>query len=687
MKNSHRSFVALALLLALSLATLLGQGSSLAQTTGQAGHGFDRANLDTNTAACTDFYQYANGGWLAANPIPPAYSSWGVAHVLNEKTRDQLRAILEAAAKNTKAKKGSSEQKVGDYYGTCMDEAKIEAEGLKPLAAEFARIAKIKNQKALQDEIAHLHSIGINALFASGSTQDFKNSAEVTAGVFQGGLGLPDRDYYTKTDERSKSTRDAYLKHVAKMFELMGDDPARAAGASQTVLALETKLAGASLTRVELRDPEKLYHRVTMAQMKDVASGFDWPAYFQKIGLKQKTDVNVATPNFFKAMEQWLTGTPLSDWQTYLRWQVINANAAALSAKFVDQDFNFKGKVLQGQQENLPRWKRCVSGTDRVLGEALGEVYVKTAFPPAAKVRALTMVRNLEEALKSDIAALSWMSAATRQQATVKLEAFLNKIGYPDKWRDYSSLQVDRGSYVVNRTRANAYENQRDLDKIGKPVDRMEWGMSPPTLNAYYNPQINEIVFPAGILQPPYFDAAADDAFNYGGIGSVIGHEMTHGFDDQGRQFDATGNLANWWTEDDLKSFKERAQCVIDQFSGFEVEKGLNMNGKLVVGESIADLGGLVIAFAAFQKSQEGKPRVIVDGFTPEQRFFLGYARGWATNMRPELARLIANTDPHPLGKFRVNGPLSNMPQFAGAFQCKAGDAMVRSEKDRCQIW
>jgi len=677
MKNRKKAFVAFALLLAMSVATTLGQN----------GHGFDLASLDKNTPACTDFYQHANGGWLAANPIPAAYSSWGVANVLNEKTRDQLREILEAAAKNTKAPKGSSEQKVGDYYATCMDEAKIEADDLKPLEPEFARIAKISNQKTLQDELAHLHSIGINALFSSGSIQDFKNSAEVIAVLFQGGLGLPDRDYYVKTDDKSKSVRDEYLKHVAKMFELLGDDPAKAAGAARTVMALETKLAEASLTRVELRDPEKLYHRLTMAQMKDVATGFDWPSYFQNISLKQKTDVNVATPNFFKGMAQWLNEVPMTDWQTYLRWHVINANAAALSSKFVNEDFNFNGTVLQGRKENLPRWKRCVSGTDRVLGEALGEVYVKKAFPPAAKARAVEMVRNLEAALKSDISTLSWMSEPTRKQATLKLDAFLNKIGYPDKWRDYSSLEVDRSSYVGNRMRANAYENKRDLDKIGKPVDRMEWGMSPPTLNAYYNPQINEIVFPAGILQPPFFDAAADDAFNYGGIGSVIGHEMTHGFDDQGRQFDATGNLANWWSEADLKAFKERAQCVIDQFSSFEVEKGLNMNGQLVVGESIADLGGLVIAYAAFQKSQEGKPRLIIDGYTPEQRFFLGYARGWATNMRPELARLIANTDPHPLNKFRVNGPLSNMPQFAEAFQCKASDAMVRAEKDRCQIW
>jgi putative endopeptidase len=679
MKN-WKFLTALTLLLALGVATIFGQA-------GQSGHGYDLASLDKNTPACTDFYQYANGGWLAANPIPPAYPAWGVANILNEKTRDLLHEILEAAAKNTNAPKGSAEQKVGDYYATCMDEAKIEAEGLKPLEPEFARIAKINDQKSLQEYVAHLHTLGINVIFNSGSTQDFKNSAEVTEGVTQAGLGLPDRDYYTKTDDRSKMIRDEYVKHVARTFELMGDDGTKAADEAQKILALETKMAEVSLTRVELRDPEKLYHRMTMVQMKDVAPGFDWPTYFKNIGLNRTADVNVATPKFFDAMGKWLTDTSMADWQTYLRWHLINSSSGALSSKFVDESFNFNGKILQGSKENLPRWKRCVSGTDRVLGEALGEVYVKKAFPAAAKDRALAMVRNLEAALKDDINTLSWMSPETRKQAITKLDAFLNKIGYPDQFRDYSMLKVDRGPYVLNRARASQFENWRDLEKVGRPVDRMEWLMSPPTLNAYYNPQINEIVFPAGILQPPFFDAEADDAFNYGGIGSVIGHEMTHGFDDQGAQFDATGNLKNWWSEADLKSFKEKAECIVNQFNGFEVEKGLNMNGKLVAGESIADLGGLVVAYAAFQKSQQGKPRQTIDGFTPEQRFFLGYARGWAANLRPELQRLIATTDPHPLNKFRVNGPLSNMPQFAAAFQCKVGEPMVRPEKDRCQIW
>jgi putative endopeptidase len=683
--SQKKTLVVLALVLALGGAAVFSQRSTLAQS-GQTSHGFDRSSIDTTAAACTDFYQYANGGWLAANPIPAAYSSWGVANVLNEKNRDVLHDILEDAAKKS-GPRSPNEQKVGDYYASCMDEQKIEAEDLKPLQKELDSIAKINDQKALQSEIAQLHSVGVNVLFNSGSNQDFKNSTEVTIGIFQGGLGLPDRDYYTKTDEKSKTIRDEYLKHVAKMFELMGDAGTVAASEAQSIMDLETKLAAASKTRVELRDPEKLYHRMSLAKVSDLAPDFDWAAYFKSIGVTQNADVNVATPDFFKVMDQELTTTPLPVWQTYLRWHLINNAASSLSAKFVDEDFHFKGTVLSGTKENLPRWKRCVAGTDRALGEALGEVYVQKAFPPAAKARALEMVRNLESTLKSDLGTLSWMGDATRKQAIVKLEAFLNKIGYPDKWRDYSSLAIERNSYVGNRLRVGQFNERRDLAKIGKPVDKMEWGMSPPTVNAYYNPQINEIVFPAGILQPPFFDADADDAFNYGGMGSVIGHEMTHGFDDQGRQFDSTGNLANWWSDADLKAFKERAKCVIDQFSSFEVEKGINENGNLVVGESIADLGGLVIAYTAYEKSLEGKPRKVIDGFSPEQRFFMGYARGWATTTRPEFARMLVNIDPHPLAKFRVNGPLSNMPQFAAAFQCKQGDTMVRTDKDRCQIW
>jgi putative endopeptidase len=655
---------------------------------GQTMHAIELSNLDRSVSPCQDFYQFATGGWLAKNPIPAAYPTWGVDSVLNDQNQDSLREILDAAARNTSAPKGSSEQKVGDFYSACMAEEKIEAEGTNALGAELANIEKIKDRRALQNELATLHATGINALFQVGSKQDARNSAEVIVEIWQGGLGLPEGEYYFKTDDKSKQIRDEYVKHVARMFELMGDDAARAKSEAQTVMNFETRLAEAWMPRVERRNPEKVYNRKTLSQLKTFTPNFDWANYLRHLGLKQKTDINVGQPKFFERVNEQFKAASLADWKTYLRWRLIDNAAPGLNAKFVEEDFNFKGRVLTGTTELLPRWKRCVAATDNAMGEALGEVYVKKAFPPEAKRRALLMVQNLIAALKSDITTLDWMSDATRQQAIAKLESFIRKIGYPDKWRDYSALDISRNSHVKNVMRANGFEVGRDLRKVGKPVDKMEWGMTPPTVNSYYNPAINEIVFPAGIMQPPFFSASYDDAVNYGAMGSVIGHEMTHGFDDQGRQYDASGNLKNWWTDDDLKKFKERAECVIKQFDEFEVEKGLHQNGKLVVGESIADLGGLVIAYAAFQKSMEGKPRPPeIEGFTPEQRFFLGYAYSWATNVRPEFARLMVETNPHPLPKFRVNGPVSNLPAFAQAFQCKAGDAMMREEKDRCRIW
>jgi putative endopeptidase len=671
-----RLFVVGTLLLTITVASLFAQST----------HKLDPSTFDQSAAACTDFYQYVNGGWMKANPIPPAFPSWSLGNILNERNRDLLHDILEAAAKNTAAKKGSNEQKIGDYYASCMDESKIEADGIKALAPEFDRIAKIKDQKSLQAAITHLHFTGINALFVDGSTQDFKNSSETIVGVFQGGLGLPDRDYYLKTDDKSKTIREQYLKHVAKMFELMGDEPAKAEAAATMIMALETKLAEASLTRVEQRNPEKLYHRMSIAQLSELAPNFDWPSFFTGIGVRQKADVNVGSPEFFKVMNQQLSTVPIAEWQTYLRWHLVNNTATSLSNAFVDEDFNFNRKILQGATENLPRWKRCVAATNNALGEAVGQVYVQKAFPPSAKARVLDMIKNLKAALRSDISTLSWMGENTRKQALIKLDAIVDKIGYPDKWIDYSTMNVDRSTFVVNRLHATEFAERRDLAKIGKPVDRLEWIIPPQIVNAGYNPQNNEIIFPAGILQSPFFDPTADDAVNYGGMGAIIGHELTHGFDDAGRQFDAKGNLADWWTPEDRKAFEERAQCIIDQFNGYEVEKGLNQKGELVVGESIADLGGLTIAYAALQKSMEGKPRPKnIDGFTPEQRFFLAYAHNWATNIRPEFARFLTNQDPHPLARFRANGPLSNMPEFAEAFQCKAGSPMVRPK--RCQIW
>ena len=652
-------------------------------------HGFDFSDLDTSVNACVDFDAYANGGWKKKHEIPAAYPSWGSFNILAENNRDVLHEILEETAKDASAAApGSNEQKVGDFYATCMDTSAIDAAGIKPLQPELDRIAAIHDRASLQDEFVHLQSIGVRAPFLVDSTQDFKDATKVTGEIDQRGLGLPDRDYYTKDDAKSKDTRAKYEAHVQKMFELMGDSADVAASESQTVMEMETALAKASMTRVERREPANVYHLMTVDQVKTLAPNLDWAGYLKAVGLDGKGDINVTSPDFFKELNRLLDDSSVEDWKVYLRWHLINATASSLSQPFVDEDFEFKGKTLQGTKENLERWKRCVRYTDGALGEAVGQVYVKKAFTAETKAHALEMVHNLEAALKDDLTTLPWMSEATRKQAIGKLEAIANKIGYPDKWRDYSKLKVDDGPYVLNVLRAHTFEFDRDLAKVGKPVDRTEWHMSPPTVNAYYNPQLNEIVFPAGILQPPFYDPKADDAYNYGAMGAVIGHEMTHGFDDQGAQFDKDGNFKNWWTPDDKKNFEARTGCVTRQFDGFEVEKGLHENGKLVTGESVADLGGLTVALAAYEKSLKGKPRPpVIEGFTPEQRFFLGYAHVWATNMRPEYMRLLTNLDPHPLPHFRVNGPLSNMPAFAKAFKCKPGQPMVRPEKDRCQIW
>ncbi|MDQ1636882.1 MAG: putative endopeptidase [Pyrinomonadaceae bacterium] len=649
--------------------------------------GFDVGNMDTSVSACANFFQYANGGWIAKNQIPAAFSRWGRFEVLDEQNIAVLHGILDGLLAKKSLKAGTNEQKIADYYRSCMDEPGIEGQGVTPLQPEFDRIAAINDVAGLQAEIARFHAYRIPAVFGFGGAQDFKNSQAVIAQAVQGGLGLPDRDYYTKDDQKSRQTREEYQKHVARMFELLGDPADRSTAESQTVLAIETKLAENSTTRVQRRDPEANYHPMNRTELSALTPHFDWRNYFDGVGLPTIDKINVGQPDFFKAADKLLTSISLDDWKSYLRWHLLNSTAGTLSAKFVEEDFNFSGKYLQGTKEMQPRWRRCIVSTDRSLGEALGQLYIQKTFTPAARLRAQEMVKNLVEALRSDLTTLNWMSDDTRKKAISKLDAFIRKIGYPDKWRSYEALQVSPGPFYNNTISARQFEVKRNLGKIGKPVDKTEWGMSPPTVNAYYNPSINEIVFPAGILQPPFYDPKADDAFNYGGIGVVIGHEMTHGFDDTGARFDANGNLAMWWTPDDFKKFKERTDCVVKQFDGYEVEPGLNQNGKLVVGESVADLGGLAVAYAAYQKSLNGKPGRVIAGFTPEQRFFLGYAQIWAQNIRPEAARLRVATDPHPLGRFRVNGPLSNMELFATAFQCKAGDQMVRPADKRCQIW
>src|SRR5579862_9093676 len=664
-----------------------GQEAGAAKPSGPAAHGVELTILDKTCKPCEDFYHFASGEWLAKNPVPPAYPAWGRFNELAERNRELLHQILEASAANKQAPPGSNEQKIGDFYASCMDEKQVNAAGAKPLDPEFARIDAIRNTGDLQAEVARLQAMGVRALFNFGSTQDAKNSTQVIGGADQGGLGLPDRDYYTKTDDKSKELRRQYEEHVAKMLELAGDDGAKASSEAKTILELETKLADASMTRVDRRDPDKTYHKLSRAELRTLTPNWSWEDYFKEIGYTNIDSVDVSAPKFFEAMSQNLKNVPLDDWKTYLRWHLLNSAAPSLSQPFVDENFNFNGRILQGTKELLPRWKRCVSATDRQLGEALGRFYVEKYFPPEAKARALEMVNNLTAALHDDLQTLPWMGPATRQKALEKLAKFERKIGYPDKWRDYSAFTVDRGPYVVNQMRGAQFEFKRDLNKIGKPVDRTEWGMSPPTVNAYYNPEMNEIVFPAGILQPPFFDPKADDASNYGAMGAVIGHEMTHGFDDEGRKFDALGNLHDWWTPEDAKNFDERAACVSNQFDSYAVQDDIHENGKLELGESIADLGGLNLAYRALQKAEKGKKPESIGGFTPDQRFYLAFAQIWASNDRPEYERLLVNTDPHPLPRFRAVASPSNMPEFARAFGCKEGDAMARPSAIRCQIW
>jgi len=664
----------------------LGGNRTARAAEGSTNHGIDPANLDRTCKPCDDFFQFANGGWLRRNPIPPEYSEWGSFVTLADKNQQALHTILEAAAADTSAPAGSNEQKIGDFYASCMDTTTIAAQGRQPLEPSLAAIEAVHDITGLTEEGARLQAEGAGVLFHFGSDQDFKDSSKVIGEANQGGLGLPDRDYYTREDDKSKKLREQYVEHVAKMLTLLGDTKEKSRAEATAVLAIETSLAKASMTNVELRDPVAVYHKMPLAQVSALTPHFSWNLYFQALGSPQLAELNVGQPEFFKVLDAMVVSVPLSDWKTYYRWHLVNSAAPFLADDFVQENFDFNSRILLGAKELRPRWKRCTSAVDRNLGEALGQTYVREYFPPEAKARAVELVHNLIAALRTDLQTLPWMSPATREAANVKLRAFTIKIGYPDKWRDYSALKIDRVSYIQNALRAAQFETARDLAKIGKPVDRGEWEMTPSTVDAYNNGQLNEIVFPAGILQPPFYDPARDDAYNYGGIGVVIGHEITHGFDDQGAQFDPQGNLKNWWTPEDLKSFQARGNCVAQQFDGYEVEKGLHENGKLVEGESIADLGGLAIAYVAYHKSLEGKPAPPeIDGFTPDQRFFLGFAQIWAINERPELARWEANTDPHPLARFRANGPLSNIAEFAEAFGCKRGDPMMREQV--CKIW
>jgi putative endopeptidase len=685
-KQTSMAYRGLALTLLLTLTAL----SPLARLplSKQSGRGVDLSYMDTAIKPCQDFYLYSNGNWLANNPIPADRSSWGAGSELYEKNQTVLHEILEDAAKNTSAPKGSAARKVGDFYRTGMDEAKIEAAGAKPLADELARIAAVKDATTLQAELAHLHRLNINPAFSPSAYQDFKDSTHIIMWLYQDGLGLPDRDYYFKDDDKSKELRQGYVAYIGKMFELLGDKPEQAAAEAKTVMEMETRLAKAQMGAVEQRDPQAIYHKMDVAALDKLAPSISWSRYFAAIGLNNPGDINVGQPELFKEVSAMVTSVPMADWQTYLRWAVINSAAPYLSSAFVNESFNFYGKSLSGQKEQRPRWKRVEATTDNMLGEALGELYVARAFTPETKARALTMVTNIKSALRDRITQLDWIGEDTRKQALRKVDAIKIKVGYPDKWRDYNALTIDQSSYAQNVLRAREFEFQRNLNKIGKPIDRNEWGMTPPTVDAYYNPNFNEIVFPAGILQPPFFDPNADDATNYGGIGSVIGHELTHGFDDQGHQFDADGNLKSWWTESDEKNYAARGALVEAQYNDYVGVETLHVNGKLTLGENIADIGGLKIAYYAFQKSLEGKPRpALIDGFTPEQRFFLAFAQNWRRNTQPEALRLLVQTDPHSPPRYRVLGSVANLPEFAKAFGCQSGDPLVRPEKDQARIW
>lgn len=662
-------------------ASLLLSATAFAQN-----KGFDTSRMNKSADACTDFFEYANGTWLKETQIPASESRWGTFNILADNNNAMLKEVLENAAKTKNAAAGSDTQLIGDFYASCMDEAAIEKMGAKPLNPFFKQIEGLKSTDDLPRLLGAMHNAGLPGLFGFGGGPDVKNSSMNIANASQGGLSLPNRDFYTKDDPKSQETRAKFVEYMTNIFKLLGDSEQEAAANAKTVLEIQTRLAKSSLAPVELRNPDNRYNKMALTAAQEITPNFSWTLYMTTRGVPPVSELNIGQPNFFKEMNAMLKDVSLEDWKTYLRWMTINSAAPALSKAFVDENFNFYSRYLAGAKEQQPRWKRCVQAADGNLGEALGMEYVKRAFTPEAKKRMDELIDNLFVAMKERIDNLEWMSDATKTQAQKKLSTFKRKIGYNENPRGYKGLTVSRKSYADNVLRSGQFQIKRNLEDIGKPVDRTRWAMSPPTVNAYYSGVFNEIVFPAGILQPPFFNFQADDAINYGAIGGVIGHEISHGFDDSGSRFDADGNLKMWWTADDRKKFEERAACVINQFNGYEVQPGLFKNGKLTLGENIGDLAGLTIAYDAFKKSMEGKPRPAnIDGFTPEQRFFLGWAQVWAGKYSPEAERLQVATNTHSLPRWRVNGPMSNMPQFAEAFGCKAGQPMVRT--DSCLIW
>jgi len=648
--------------------------------------GVQVGDVDRKVDPCTDFFAYSNGRWRAENPIPASMPRWSRRWAAGESTKEQLRDILEQAAA-AKAQRGSVEQLIGDYYAGCMNEAQANSLGAKPVTPLLAQIDAIRSTADLQKTIGELHAAGIAAPFVVLGDSDVHNPSFVISQYYNNSLAMPDRDYYLKDDARFKEAREKYLAYMQRLFTLAGSNATQAKAAADTVLRLEKQYANASLDNVALRDPQQTDHKMTFAELQKLAPAFDWNGYYTATGLRQG-DLNVNEPKLVQEFGRQLRETSLADWQTYLRSRVLDSAAPSLSDDFVKAEFAFRGQFLNGAREMKPRWKRCVESTDAQLGEALGRKYVEKHFPPEAKARMQELVKNLRLAMQETIEGLEWMSPQTKARALEKLSTFNPKIGYPDKWKDYSKVAVRRDAYWESVLAAQKFGVQDDHAQINKPIDRGRWGLTPPTSDAYYNPTLNEIVFPAGILQPPAFSMQVADAVNYGAIGVVIGHEISHGFDDQGAQFDAQGRLKNWWTDTDLKKFQERGQCVVKQYEGYFIEPGVHHNGKLVLGESIGDLAGAKIAYRAFQISQRGKPPApTIDGYTPDQQFFIAWGQFRGDEVRPEFARTMVQGDPHPVAKYRVIGSVSNLPEFQKAFECKAGAPMVRSKEERCEVW
>ena len=654
--------------------------------------GVTRAFMNPSVSPCEDFFKYANGGWADTAQIPASYTGISTGREVFDRNQELLRSAIEAAAANVANEKDATVRKVGILYATLMDSARADREGWEPIKPLLAQMDGIKTKADVTKAFATLTAMGINAPWNLGDEADFKNSTMTLAQLNQSGLGMPERDYYFRPDEKSVAIRNAYVAYAQKMFEMTGRTPEQAQQDAAKVLALETALAESSLTRVQLRDIEGNYHNVSVADLQAMAPGLDWAATFKAAGLptlaKPAGRLNLVSPSFVRQVSNLVQKTPVDDWRAYLHFVVVRSSSGWLSQAFVDERFKYVS-MLTGQKQPSPRWKRSVQAVDGALGEAVGKTYVAKAFSPEAMTRMKEMVDNLQAALSERIAGLDWMSADTKAAAQKKLAAVTKKVGYPDKWRDYSALEVDaKGSAVTNLWHASSFGQRRSWNKFDKPVDRGEWAISPATVNAYYNPTFNEIVFPAGILQPPYFDVAADDAMNYGGIGAVIGHEMTHGFDDEGRKFDAQGNMKMWWTDEDDRKFTDKAKVVSSQYDTYVAVDTLHVNGKLTLGENIADIGGLKIAYEAYQKFLAKHGRQDIDGFTPEQRFFLAFAQNcWRNKNRPEATRSQVLTDPHSPNYWRVNGALSNSLEFRKAFGCKDGDRMVQPETTRAQIW